>query len=148
MLRPKPMPAGHCGYAVGPLPRTRLAGVPRISLSLRVPDVGDLSVEDMLLLRQLPLVVGAAQSPGRPAQADLCLPDSRCKGLAATHFCVLMPGRIPMILDAGSVGGTAVNGRWIGRHHAQSHALLRRGWNEVGVGTGAESGRLWLRWEG
>ena len=142
------MPVGCRGHAVRPAPRPKAAGAPRISLSLRFPAPSNPRAEDLLLLRQLPLVVGAARSPDCPARADLCLPGSRCKGLAATHFCVLMSGRTPMILDTGSADGTVVNGRWIGRRHSQSHALLRRGWNEVAVGTGAESGRMWLCWEG
>lgn len=144
------MPIAHPGRiaSVLPLPRMGSAGALRLSLSLIHPDNSNAFHAQALRIPCLPLVVGAAQPAGLPPRADLCLPRDRCKGLAPTHFCLFLLDETPAILDAGSRTGTRVNGRWIGRHHAGSHAVLRAGWNAIIVGTGAESGSLWLGWEG
>jgi hypothetical protein len=144
------MPIGHIGPIadVLPPPRTGSAGTPRLSLSLIHPDDSNAFHAEVLRIPRLPLVVGAAQPMAIPPRADLCLPRDRCKGLAPTHFCLFLLDQTPAILDIGSRIGTRVNGRWIGRQHARSHALLRAGWNTIMVGTGAESGSLWLGWEG
>lgn len=146
MSRPRPRPVGPVA-GVLLRPRTGSTSAPRLSLSLQHPySNGALDVET-LVIERLPLVVGAVLSPASPPRADLCLPRERCSGLAPTHFCLFLLDRKPAILDVGSHHGTWVNGRWIGRHHPHSHALLRRGWNTIVVGPGAGSGALWLGWE-
>lgn len=142
-----PMAWARLGHGMEPSPHAR-HGRPRapagtLTLKLSPPEMHGRA--DVLVLPQLPLVVGAAHSAGLP-RADLCLPASRCAGLDATHFCVLALGRIPAVMDTHSDTGTCVNGHWIGHRHGRSHALLRAGWNELVVGQGTAQGRLWLGW--